>query len=87
MLKGTTSTGFAYEVEEDVLDDYELLEILHEADKGSAGAMIEVAEQVLGKEQKEALKNHIRNEKGKVSAIRMIEEVMEILKSGDKGKN
>lgn len=87
MLKGTTSTGFAYEVEEDILDDYEILETLCEADKGSAKAMLEVAEQVLGKEQKEALKNHIRNEKGKVSAIRMIEEVMEILKSGGKGKN
>ena len=87
MIKGTTSTGFAFEIEEDVLDDYELLELLNEADNGKANAMLAVTEWVLGKEQKEALKNHLRNARGKVSAKRMIEEVMEILNSDGVGKN
>ncbi len=87
MITGKTSTGFAYEVEDEVLDDYELLELLNEADKGNAGAMLDTVEYVLGKKQKEALKSHIRNEKGKVSAKRMITEVMEILKSHGAGKN
>ena len=87
MLEGTTSTGFAYEVEEDVLDDYELLELMCEADKGKGGAWLEVTEKLLGKKQKEDLKEHVRNEKGKVSAKRMIEEVLEILDANREGKN
>ena len=87
MMTGTTSSGFSYEVEDEILDDYELLELLNEADNGKAGAMLDVVERVLGKEQTEALKGHIRNESGRVSAKRMITEVMEILKSHGAGKN
>lgn len=87
MITGKTSTGFDYEVEDEILDDYELLELLNEADNGKAGAMIDVVECVLGEEQVKALKNHIRNESGRVSAKRMITEVMEILKSHGAGKN
>lgn len=87
MLTGTTSTGFNYKMEADALDDYELLELLCEADKGNAGAILEAMERLLGKEQKEALKKHVRNEKGKVSAKRMMEEMQEILKSQGEGKN
>ena len=87
MLEGTTSTGFAYGVEEDVLDDYELLELMCEADKGKGGAWLEVTEKLLGKKQKEDLKEHVRNEKGKVSAKRMVEEVLEILNANREGKN
>ena len=87
MLTGTTSTGFAYKVEVDALDDYELLELLCESDKGDARAMLEAMERLLGKEQKEALKKHVRNEEGKVSAKRMMEEMLEILKSHGEGKN
>lgn len=87
MVTGTTQSGFNYEVEDEVLDDYELLELLNKADEGEGGAMLKAAERLLGEKQKEALKNHVRNEKGKVSAKRMIEEVFEILKSQKKGKN
>ena len=48
MITGKTSTGFDYEVEDEVLDDYELLELLNEADKGNAGAMLDTVEYVLG---------------------------------------
>ena len=87
MITGKTSTGFGYKVEDEILDDYELLELLNEADNGKAGAMIDVVERVLGEEQVKALKDHIRNESGRVSAKRMITEVMEILKSHGAGKN
>lgn len=87
MIVGKTVSGFEYQIEEDMLDDYELLEVLCEADKGKASAMMEVAEKVLGVEQKERLKEHIRDDKGRVSARTMIEAVMEILKANGAGKN
>ena len=49
--------------------------------------LISFYELLLGKEQKKALKEHVRNKKGKVSAKRMIEEVMEILNAHGEGKN
>lgn len=34
MITGTTKSGFNFEIAEETLDDYELLEALVEADKG-----------------------------------------------------
>ena len=48
MVTGTTQSGFNYEVEDEVLDDYELLELLNKADEGEGGAMLKAAERLLG---------------------------------------
>lgn len=87
MKKGTTTSGFSYEIEEDALDDYELLEIMKKVDDGDTGAMVDVVERLLGEEQTKQLKDHVRNERGRVSARKLFEEVSEILNSNDDGKN
>ena len=86
MIRGTTSSGFSYEIADSVLDDYELLEVLTEIDAGNSGKIPRMVEMLLGKEQKEALKNHCRVD-GKVSSASMMMEVTEILLSNDKAKN
>ena len=87
MIKGKTSSGFEFQLRRADLDDYELLEVLHEIDKGNEGLIPEMIDRLLGKEQKNRLKEHIRSEAGKVSASRMMQEVSEIFKGCKEIKN
>lgn len=87
MVRGKTSSGFEFQLEDEVLDDYELLEVLHKIDEGNNGLITEMVDRLLGEEQRDKLKDHVRTEKGKVSAKRLLEEVMEIFKASDAGKN
>lgn len=87
MIKGETKTGFKFEIEEEVLDDYELLETLVDADNGNNMALFSVIDMVLGDEQKKALKEHIREIHGRVPASAMIAEIMDIIEKSGSGKN
>lgn len=87
MFKGETSTGFEFSLGDDVMDDYELLEVLSSIDTGDYTLVPKMVEMLLGKEQKESLKDHLRNKNGKVSVKGMMEEVMEIFKESTPGKN
>lgn len=87
MIRGKTTSGFEYELEDDAFDDYELLETLRKIDKGESGCIVDMVNMLLGVKQKQNLKEHIRKENGKVSASKMLEEVMEIFKKEEEGKN
>ena len=87
MVKGITESGFEFELDEEILDDYELLESLCDIDNGDASKITTVARQLLGETQITALKTHLRNEKGRVPATKMIEEVTQIFQSQAAGKN
>jgi len=87
VLKGETNTGFEFSLGDDVMDDYELLEVLSSIDTGDYTLVPKMVEMLLGKEQKESLKDHLRNKNGKVSVKGMMEEVMEIFKESTPGKN
>lgn len=86
-VEKVTKSGFKYSIDEDRLDDYELLEELCEIDKGHVEKIPDVIAAVLGSEQREALKDHVRCEAGRVSAKKMIEEFMDIISDGSQGKN
>lgn len=86
MIIGKTESGFEYTIEDDALDDYDLLENMCEVDNGNAGKITDVITGLLGKEQKEKLKNHLREKNGRVPTSKMIAETMEILKSCKEGK-
>ena len=87
MITGTTTSGFSFELEEEIFDDYELLEMLHKIDRGDNGMMIEMVDKLLGVEQRERLKNHVRTEKGRVPAKRLFEEIKEIFQANKTTKN
>lgn len=87
MIIGETSTGFKFELEDDVLDDYELLEALHKVDNGSEGHIVDVVDMLLGEEQKKRLKEHIKMTNKRVSASQMMAEVADIFNATQKGKN
>lgn len=86
MIRGTTNSGFKFEIEDNALDDYELLEILTEIDNGESGNIPRMIELLLGKEQKDSLKKHCKKD-GRVSTSLMMQEITEILSSNDTGKN
>lgn len=87
MFKGKTSSGFEFELEDAVTDDYELLEMICKVDEGNIGSLIPMVDLLLGEEQKNRLKDHVRSEKGRVSTKRLLEEVGEIFKANNAGKN
>ena len=83
----STSKSFNYTIQEGALDDYELLEELREIDKGNTSLIVDVIEKIIGSEQKEQLKKHVRDETGRVSIKRMVDEIGEILRGNQQGKN
>lgn len=87
MIEGKTKSGFEFEIEEEVFDDYELLETLAEADNGDNMAIFKAIDLILSKDQKDRLKEHVRNEKGRVPASAMVVELMDIMEASNSGKN
>ena len=80
MLTGTTSTGFAWEIDPDALDDMELLDALAEIDAGKLEAISTACLHLLGKEQRARLYDHRRDDKGRVRFSDISAEVLEIIK-------
>ena len=87
MIKGKTKSGFEFEIEEEVLDDYEILEDLCAVDNGEVNKIPKVASNILGEEQMKKLKEHLRGENGRVSASKMGEAIGEILTWCVEGKH
>ena len=87
MIKGKTSSGFEFEISEDVANDYELVENLGELEDNPL-ILGKIVNQILGKEQTARLKDHVRNEKGIVPTDKMTKEIIEIFqKGGEEIKN
>lgn len=87
MFTGKTSSGFEFSLQDEVLDDYELLETLQDIDDGDYGKTTKMVTMLLEPAQRDALKDHVRSENGRVSAQKMLAEVMEIFESKNKSKN
>lgn len=88
VIRGTTATGFEFAVDTAVFDDWEILEKLNVIDSGDASATVDVARAVLGEDQLKALKEHVRNEDGKVTITAMMEVLEDIFNaSNEQTKN
>ena len=83
MKSGITATGFEFEIEDEVLDDYELLEILTDIDAGDLTVVPKMVDMLLGNEQKKKLKEHVRATTGRVSTKAMMDEIALILSSNN----
>ena len=87
MFAGKTKSGFEYTLEDEALDDYELLETLQDIDEGEYNKVTKMVKMLLGDKQRDALKEHIRGKNGRVSAQKLIDEVMEMFSAANKSKN
>lgn len=89
MVKGTTGTGFAFEVDEEILNDIEFLELYVAWEKDGRG-VFPLMDFVLGPEQKRALYEHHRNERGyspKEDVVAAFREILTIVSADPKTKN
>lgn len=78
MIKGTTESGFDFEVKEELADDFEFLELLGDFSENPLMAS-KLADKMLGREQKEALKEHLRGNDGRIKTSDMFRELTEII--------
>ena len=89
MITGETKSGFKFSVDADAVKDMEFLDLVGEAETNPAklGKMYEC---LLGKEQKKALYDHVRNDKGRVP-IDLVkvesDEIFDIINNADETKN
>ena len=86
-MKAKLMDGFDIEISESVTDDWEFLEVLSGIDEGETGLIVKAAKMLLGNEGVSALKEHLRDEKGKVSSTAMITALEELLESVNELKN
>ncbi len=77
VITGKTKTGFEYEIDKKILNDYELLEEIDNIGKNPV-IIIRLLKRLLKEEQLEKLKEHIRNEEGIVPIDKMEKELIDI---------
>ena len=78
MISGVTQTGFVYNIDENIGDDYEILKLMKSVRDGDQLAIIDLIERILGPEQNRALEDHCRTEDGRISTAKMNEEIVDI---------
>lgn len=86
-MKGTTKSGFGFEVDANKLDDMRILDMVVEISEGNILQLSPLAKKILGEEQKEKLYQHLEKTEGKVSVERVSDELTEIFNAGNEGKN
>ena len=86
MINITMGDGFKIELDENVFDDFELVELYAKVAKNPIW-IGDLAEKLLGAKQKKALIEHLRDENGKVhttavmNALKEIEEAIPAVKN------
>ncbi|WP_170924849.1 hypothetical protein [Candidatus Enterococcus clewellii] len=86
IITGKTKSGFNYEIQKERLENYELLEAIGESEE-NASAMTKVVKLLLGKEQTNKLKDHVRTESGVVPIEKLSEEITDIFQNQQITKN
>mgnify|MGYP001003981516 CR=1 FL=1 len=84
-LVGVTKSGFAYSIPKKNLNNFELVEALGEIEDNPL-VLPKVLKLLLGKEQTQKLKNHLRDNDGIVDTDKMTAELEDIFKAQKKLK-
>lgn len=87
MINGETKSGFAFTLDDEVTDDWEILEALNDIDEGDSTKVVMVLKHLLGNDQYKALKDHVRGENKRVKATAMVAALKDILGASNKTKN
>lgn len=85
-MKGRLADGFEAELNDNILDDWEFLELLDDVDNGNEGAIVRVAKMLLGKDGLKSLKDHLRQD-GHVKVTAMVPALTELMESASQLKN
>lgn len=77
MIRGKLGSGFEFKLDDDIFDDFELVELFAKVAKNPI-FIGDLAEKMLGHEQKKALMEHLRDENGKVRTSAIMQALKEI---------
>ena len=80
MIHGKTTTGFEFDVDPDAIRDMEFIELAAQVEENGL-LLPKMIERVIGKEQKQALYDHVRNSDGRVLIDKVNDEIKEIFDS------
>lgn len=86
-VTGTTKSGFAYEIEPDVFDDWDTIDIIRKIQGGDNFAVFDLITRILGEEQTARLKDHIRTKSGRAPISKANTEIFEILSAQTSGNS
>lgn len=86
VIKGKTSTGFAFSISKNALNNFELLDYFSGLDEDPL-LLPKILKILLGEEQKQALYDHVRLEDGTVPTEKIEAEIEEIFSSKAEIKN
>jgi hypothetical protein len=81
MVKGETKSGFAYSLDPGAFTDAEFLEDFVAVRDGDELCFFQLIEKMLGKAQKKALYEHLRDENGKVPVSALTAEFTEMIEA------
>lgn len=88
MITGKTKSGFEYNIDETILDDYELFELICDVENGANLKTPQMIAGVLGEAQKKRLVEHLKKQNGGRCPISaMSEEFTEIMTGASETKN
>lgn len=81
MIKATTSTGFEFELDEEVISDWDTVELFSEISDDNPFVVVKLVKKLLGTKQYNALKRHCSDGGllAKPNSERMFQEIHEIL--------
>lgn len=86
-MKGTTKTGFEWEMEAERLDNWDVLEQLSEMSDGNLLVAPSFLNTILGPEGKKRLIEHCREEDGRAPTQKVLDEIFDIFNQVKDGKN
>lgn len=81
MISGKTSGGFEFELQDGVLDNWEMLEMIQEMDSGNTAIITRLVPALLGPEQTQKLKDFVRQPNGVIRISDMSNAVADIFAS------
>ncbi len=87
-VKGTTTSGFCFDLPADAIDNMELVDALADAQDDNPIAISRVCRLLLGEGVRKALYAHLRTPEGRVPVEAVSREILEIFAGfGQAGKN
>ncbi len=78
MVKGETKTGFAFEVDENAINDMEIIDAFVTIQDGDPMPYTIIVRKLFGAEERKALYDHVRDEKGRVPIEKVALEINDI---------
>lgn len=80
MIKSKTTSGFEYQVDERLMQNFRFVRLLREWQNNNL-AQVDVLDFMLGKEQAEALQEHVADKEGFVNSQKIADEMNEMFET------